>query len=172
MCPLTGAQNLTEGGGAGRTLEGYGHNHNGGRTRRVVNEVTSSQGRILPHDDHNYMQPERPRNTRSTLSRHQLNVEDVDPLQGIPERVEPSTSRLRAPGGSAETTSTIVQRRSYLSRSTTLTEHMDGARVVVVAINGTGATANRQSSSSQSRFMEPVSGMIMISKQHSVLTDL
>lgn len=112
----------------------------GSRTsRRLMNEVTSSSSgslnsgtaRILarPHEvDHNYLQPDRTRNTRRTLSRHQRNADELDPLQCPPSTSElnhalvgtsvASTSRLR----SSTTHETIIQRRTYISTSTTSTE--------------------------------------------------
>lgn len=107
--------------------------------RRLLNEVSSSQnsnssGRVLAHEvDHNYLQPDRTRNTRRTLSRHQRNADELDPIAlpestptpaNVPLNSEPSSvhvNRLRSSSSSAPTTSTtttIVQRRNYMSRIT------------------------------------------------------
>lgn len=106
----------------------------GSRTsRRLMNEVTSSSNlnsgavRILApsHEmDHNYLQPDRTRNTRRTLSRHQRNADELDPLQCPPstsELIHPlggTSSRLR----SSTANETIIQRRTYISSSATSTE--------------------------------------------------
>lgn len=120
--------------------------------RRLLNEVSSSQnsnssGRVLAHEvDHNYLQPDRLRNTRRTLSRHQRNADELDPLQGVqsspqvsvvvlagssstqqPIGIVASNSRLRSSSvatttGQQSTQETnIMQRRNYLVRATTTT---------------------------------------------------
>lgn len=105
--------------------------------RRLLNEVSSSQnsnssGRLFQaHEvDHNYLQPDRMRNTRRTLSRHQRNADELDPLQGLPNDTPAasvavavgagpgpssvaSTSRLRSSSSSSTVVvTTIVQPQS------------------------------------------------------------
>lgn len=120
--------------------------------RRLLNEVSSSQnsnssGRVLALVDHNYLQPDRLRNTRRTISRHQRNADELDPLQGVqqsspqvsvvvlpgssstqqPIGIVASNSRLRSSSvattaGQQPTQETnIMQRRNYLVRATTTT---------------------------------------------------
>lgn len=138
-----------------------------------MNEVSSSQnsnssGRVLAHEvDHNYLQPDRMRNTRRTLSRHQRNADELDPLQGLPSAPgaataptisAASTSRLRSSSAASTTTTTteptIMQRRTYLSRSTSSSEVT--VQVLTIrsqALNGGGA---RQRSLHGGRLNEPV----------------
>lgn len=119
--------------------------------RRLLNEVSSSQnsnssGRVLALVDHNYLQPDRLRNTRRTLSRHQRNADELDEQgvqQSIPQMsvvvlagssstqqpigIVASNSRLRSSSvattaGQQPTQETnIMQRRNYLVRATTTT---------------------------------------------------
>lgn len=92
-------------------------------SRRLMNEVSSSSQTstsALPprHEvDHNYPQPDRTRNTRRTLSRHQRNADELDPLQCPPtSELNHSSSRLRS--STVTVTDTIVQRRTYIHPST------------------------------------------------------
>lgn len=144
-----------------------------------MNEVSSSQNsnsssvRLLAHEvDHNYLQPDRLRNTRRTLSRHQRNADELDPLQGVPSTSSAAavagpadvpaapTSRFRsAAAAAAPATSepTIMQRRNYLSRtmqSVELSEPVVVLRADVVTVNGSSPRLSRLS---QSRIAEPVS---------------
>lgn len=162
--PLAGPSTATESTSRAARLE-----------RRLLNEVSSSQnssspGRVFAHEvDHNYLQPDRMRNTRRTLSRHQRNADELDPLQGLPGTAAvASTSRLRSSTTTTTTTtiiateSTIMQRRNYLSRSTTATPSLSEVTVQVSpmrpeALNGGGVSSARQRSlQSGSRVNEPV----------------